>query len=108
MLYGIITGINWFREVEDATAGRIDWSLTGGPNKPWPPDAWIEGNNGREAMRVHYKGESASFPYDEYRDGDHVNYEALGAAVLAFIDQAIADDPDKGRSEARPPRNPQS
>ncbi len=95
MLYGIMTGLNAFAfmgAVEDATAGRIDWSLTGRTGEPWPPDAWIEGNNGRGTMRVSCNGHRTEFPNDDYIHNDELLSDELASAVIAFIDRSLPDD----------------
>jgi len=95
VLYGIMTGLSAFAfmgKVEDATAGRIDWSLTGSLGEPWPPDAWIEGNNGHGAMRVSCNGHRTEFSYDEYIRNDELLSDELASAVIAFLDRSLPDD----------------
>ncbi|GAB3236403.1 hypothetical protein GCM10027447_34720 [Glycomyces halotolerans] len=99
MLYGFMTGLNAFAfmgKVEDATAGRIDWNtVTGGLEDPWPPDVWIEGNNGRDAMRVTYKGRLTEFAYTEYTTDNHeLRSDDLAAAVIAHLERCIGEDPN--------------
>lgn len=107
MLLGVITGCNFFAflsKVESETADRIDWTtFAGRVEDPWPPDVWVEGNNGRDAMRVNYKGKRTEFAYADFtNDRSEIDTMALAAAVIAHIERSISEDPDP-RSEAQTP-----
>ena len=107
MLLGVITGCNYFSflsKVETSTADRIDWNtFQGRVEDPYPPDVWIEGNNGHDAMRVNYKGTRHEFAYATFtNDRSEVDTIELAAAVIAHIEQSIAADPDP-RSQAKTP-----
>jgi len=99
MLLGIITGCNFFsflNKVESETADRIDWTtFQGRVEDPYPPDVWIEGNNGHQAMRVNYKGTRTEFEYADFTN-DQGEYDtiALATAVVAHLERSIAGDPD--------------
>jgi hypothetical protein len=100
MLLGIITGCNFFSflsKVESETADRIDWNtFQGRVEDPYPPDVWIEGNNGYYAMRVNYKGTRTEFVYVDDFTNDQGEYDtiALATAVIAHLERSIAADPD--------------
>jgi hypothetical protein len=99
MLLGIITGCNFFsflNKVESETADRIDWNtFQGRVEDPYPPDVWVEGNNGHDAMRVNYKGTRTEFAYADFTN-DHNEIETirLGMAVVQHLERSMAADPD--------------
>ncbi|MCC3765195.1 hypothetical protein K3N28_19235 [Glycomyces sp. TRM65418] len=107
MLIGVITGCNYFSflsHVENTTADRIDWNtFVGNVDDPYPPDVWIEGNNGRDAMRVNYKGKRTEFAYTDYtNDNNEIDTMALAVDVVAHLERSIAADPNPA-SEAKTP-----
>ncbi|THV30040.1 hypothetical protein [Glycomyces paridis] len=89
-LSGIMTGFDWFGFREDIQAGTgswINWSNTGEPGEPWPPDVWIEGNNGHGAMRVNYKGDRRFFDYEDFRVNDRqIDGTALANRVIEHLE----------------------
>lgn len=106
MLLGVITGCNFFSflsKVESETADRIDWTtFQGRVDDPYPPDMWVEGNNGHDTMRVNYKGTRSEFAYVNFTNDREIDAISLAAAVIDHIERSIAGDPDP-RSVARTP-----
>jgi hypothetical protein len=99
MLLGIITGCNFFsflNKVESETADRIDWNtFQGRVEDPYPPDVWIEGNNGHQAMRINYKGTRTEFEYADFiNDQGECDTIRLATAVVLHLERSIAEDPN--------------
>ncbi|WP_100447026.1 hypothetical protein [Glycomyces xiaoerkulensis] len=96
-MYGLMTGLNWYLfmdRVEQATGDAVDWTtVKGNTGDPWPPDLWIEGNNGRGSMRLNYKGHRTEFTYSDYISGEEFDSEQFMSDVGDWLDRQMRDDP---------------